>query len=142
MFSRQFETDLATWRKTRPQYFDLLQAIKAGEPSDKLAELADDAGTYINEVVELKILLGRASAPNTKSRAAKYEKLQTELDSLTAKVQAVDKSMNLVKTSLERDELECQLYDLVETRQKLQMQLADSSVAAGCVAAAREAGVI
>jgi len=57
-------------------------------------------------------------------------------------VQAADKRMGTSATLLQRDEAERELYDLMEERQKLQMALADSRVAAGCVDAAREAGVL
>ena len=142
MFTLQFQKDQKAWRTAREQYQKLLSAIRAGKPDEDLATLADDAGVFNQEIIDLRRLRDRATAPMMKERAAKFDKLTKELDSLTAKVEAAAKAMDLSKTSLERDGHECQLYDLVETRQRFQMALADAQVAAGCVAAAREAGVV
>lgn len=142
MFSQQFQKALATWTRTRPEYAALLKAIKAGKANEDLAELAADAGIAMGAVVELKNLRDAATAPHRQRRAAEHGRLQKELAALTAKVASVDKKKGLATTQLERDELGGQFYDLVDTRQKLQMQLADAQVAASCVDAATKAGVI
>jgi len=139
MFSDQFYRDLSAWKKARPEYTKFVKAIKAGKPNE---ELADDAGCTTNEVIELQNLHRRASAPAMQERAARFQKVEKELDALNVKVAETDKAMSTSKTQLQRDELEGELYDLIERRQKMQLALADSQAAAGCVSAARSAGVL
>lgn len=142
MFSQQFEKDLATWKRTRLEYGKLLKALKGGSPDEELAALGDDAGIFSQEIIDLRRLRERATAGTTRERAGKHDKLEKELATLIARVREVDKSLALASTKLAQDKCECELYDLGESRQKLQMALADSSVAHNCVEAARAAGVV
>ena len=142
MFSQQFRKDLEAWKKTRPEYGNLLAAIKAGKSVGELAELASDAGSTMGQVHELRTLRTRATAPHRRKQAARFEKLQEEVDAIIAKIAETDKNMAMAKTRLQQDELEGQFYDMVETRQRMQLELAGCGVAAGLIAAAAEAGVI
>lgn len=142
MFSQQYEKDLAAWKKTRPQYRTLLDAIKGNEPADTLAEMGDDAGVYLNEISELTQLRNRATLVNTRQRAAKFDKVRKDLDVLTSQIAEVEKIRQTAKTLFEQDEAASKVYDMVETRQRLQMAMADATVAHGTVEAAKTAGVL
>ena len=140
--SVQFQKDLMAWRKSRPEYKKLLVAIRAREADEKLVALAGDAGESAQFITDMVNLRNRASAPHMKKRAESFAKTKKEFDDLTEKIAQVEKSMNLSKTQTERDRLECKLYDLLDERQIASMALADSQVAAACVDAAKEAGVL
>ena len=142
MYSQQFVKDQEVWKKTRPEFAKLVQGIKNDESAEALASLADDAGCSANEIADFRYLYRRASRPDVGKRAAKFGKLKIEVATLNEKIGEVDRAMSLAKTSLERDEFEGELYNLVETRQRLNLAFADASVAAACVDAAKEAGVL
>lgn len=142
MFTAEFEKDKRAWLKTRPEYRKLIASIKAGESDEMLGTLANDAGIFVARVLELRRLLQSATSPMTKARAAKFRPLEKQLATLTTTLEELDKKLAIASTLQRQDELGGQFYDLVEQRQKLQMQLADATSANSCVEAAREAGVL
>ena len=140
--SVQFQTDLMAWRKSRPEYKKLLVAIRAREADEKLVALAGDAGESAQFITDMVNLRNRASAPHMKKRAESFAKTKKEFDDLIEKIGETEKCLDLSKSQMERDRFEGELYEQLDRRQILNMSLADSQVAAACVDAAKEAGVL
>ena len=143
--SEKFQRDLIAWKKTRPEYRALCDAIKDshGTKADAaILALADDAGCGVNEVSELRSLCVRASAQNTRERAAKYKEVTKKLDAIGAEIAEVEKTLGTAKTLPAQSEAESRLYELCEAQQQLRLEYADAQVAATCVNAAEKAGVI
>ena len=141
-FTKRYHDALAAWRKAQPEYAAMMNALKRNAPNEEVFELSDDCGVFIHEVSELQGLRRRASAPEVQKRAARFTAAEKEVAQLVEQIAEIERKMALSKTRLAESELENRLYDVVETRQKAQLSLADARLAAACVAAARAEGVL
>ena len=71
MASPKFLADLATWKRGRPEWAAMTEAIKSDDSPDLVRELADDAGATGNEVADLRNCRARALRPHVSSSQAR-----------------------------------------------------------------------
>src|SRR5437868_11093299 len=82
--SKKFNDELEAWRRTRPEYQKLTQAVKAERPLAELAVLAGEAGynnsEHVNQLREMRAsaLRAREEASQLPARTEIKERLNRE----------------------------------------------------------------
>ena len=142
MAATEFQRAVNEWKRTRDEWKRLTAAIKRGAETAELLELLPDAGCSNEEANALINLQRRATRPATAKDAKRFAVAEKAVAKLDEEIAALEKRRGLSKTSFERDELDSQIFDLAEKRQRANQDLATCRVAAAHIETATAAGVI
>jgi hypothetical protein len=141
--SVKFYHDFVEWRRTRPEYASLTDAIKNGVKfgTAELEGLADEAGLTRNELIELISLHQRASAENAQREAKRSAAVEKELTKLVADIEALDKKIELEPIPFQRDRLQSELITLVDRLPALKAEAAACRLSRSLVEVGKQSGV-
>jgi DNA repair ATPase RecN len=115
-FPKKFNDDLRAWRRTRPEYKALTDAIKRGADSAALTPLADAAGFDVSETNELIIFHGRVKT--LQERAKQLPQAVKAADAINARWRELDKKLGTATSLNEQDEASCELEKLSTPRRE------------------------
>lgn len=112
-FSAAFNAELSAWKKRRPQWKKLCNAIKAEAPRDEIFGLASEAGCHLGELQDLQTLSrrGRDAAGEAKKIDAVEKALAAAEKRLSLAQKALDKGgLSVNEQDAARDEHEAAFF--------------------------------
>ena len=144
MFSEvtpEFRVEFEQWRSTRPEWKSLLQAIRAGNSLNEVAELLPTAGASRREIYELILLRDRARTEVERAKA--YPAAQKQLNKIDSNLAAAREAAEKGKDAATRAEAAEQAMLLEVDRVQFHLkEVAGAKAAHDIVECAKTAGVI